>query len=961
MKKLTSLFILISFFSKAVNPPAIIFKENKGQWPEKVLFGTEFLDSKFYVNKNSFNYCVYKYNNLITSDIKIPKKESIIKGHNYEVIFMDGDLTSFTTKNTLPEYYNYFLGNDRSKWASKVKASTSLEFKEVYEGIDLHVYSTDVNLKYDFIISPNANPEQIKLNYKHVDGIDIRNHELVIKTSVGEITEKEPFTYQIINGLKQTVKCKYVLLEDNTIGFAFPNGYNKNYELVIDPVVIACSYSGTSSHTYCYSSTYDSKGNIYTAGGTDNGYPTTSGAFQVSAPGSYNIVLSAYNGNGTTKLFSTYLGGTEYEHPSDIHVSNNEITVLGLTDSPDYPFTKNAFDTILNGLSDLIITKLDITGSNLIASTFMGGSLDENIEQWLINGFSSIGAEMVFDSQKNIYVVSNSTSPDFPVTSGVLSTNRSGLSDAVVFKMDSAFTMLAWSTYLGGTAKENGLNIRLDGTGGVYVSGTTNSMDFPTSSTAYNPVKNGPAFEDMFVSHLNNTGTALIASTYLGTVTGDNGYFMDVDIFNNVYVCGHMASTSSSLFIPTPGVYKTHDGVNTLYKLDASLSTLGFKTRFGPAIGSFQPKLFYTAFKVDSCSNIYIAGVAWRDYPTTPNEFVSFNGVSTDMYTVVFNPNCSSIRFASYFGGNALPPTGLSNVGDQSWGISHFDSRGILYQAIASSENLPTTPGAYSASYSNTTTTQRIYNDAFLKADVGTFVNANSSYGSGIIGCPAPFTANFIGTTNTGTTFWDFGDGNTSVQDTISHTYLNLGTYNVLLVVTDTNTCNKIDSVKSVLNVINPTAFDLGEDVYKCPDSPFLLKSNVAAITYSWSTGQTTSNISVNQPGTYSLTIFNGGCYSTDEITVLKGEEGVEESFPNVITPNDDGINDMIDFTKYKFGEVEFILFDRWGRERYKTTNPNEKWLPNDLNNGTYYYVVNYNSNCSGKHSTAKGYITLFK
>ncbi len=947
--------ILISTFVKA-GTPSIIFKENKGQWPEKVLFGAEFLNTKFYVNKNSFNYCVYNYEDLAKFNPRNRDEKQIIHGHNYEVNFIDADLSSFVTKNNLSEYYNYFLGNDRKKWASKVKASKTLEFKEVYQGIDLHIYSSAANLKYDFIIQPNANPNQIKLNYNYVDGIEIKNNELIIKTSVGEIIEKDPVAYQIINGKKKNVNCKYNLSDNNTISFIFPNGYDNNYELVIDPVVVACSYSGASVFSYGNTCTYDANGNIYTALSSDIGYPTTTGAFQInSGGGGGDIVVTAYNSNGTAKLFSTFLGGNDWDGAIDIHVSKNEITIMGVTNSGNYPFTKNAFDTILSGTSDIIVSKINLTGSTLIASTFVGGSSQEIVGQFAPMGYPSIGAEMIVDKQKSVYVVSNTISNDFPITSGVLSPSLSGTSDAVVFKIDSTLGTMVWSTYLGGDGKEDGLNIRPDGVGGVFLAGTTTSTNFPVSSGAYSTVKNSANFEDMFVSHLNNTGTSLITSTYLGTATSDIGYLMDVDPFYNVYICGHIAS--SSFLVPTAGTYSTVNSSNAIYKLDSSLSTLGFKTKFGPQ----NSRLYYTAFRVDSCSNIYVTGMAYSGYATTPDRFQGFGGGPTDMYMAVFNSNCSSLRFASYYGGNAPPPTGFSSVGEQAWGISHFDSRGTLYMAIAASENLPTTPGAYCSSYSNTTTAVRIYNDAFLKADMGTFVNANSSYGSNIIGCPPPFTANFVSTTNLGTTYWNFGDGNTSTSDTISHTYTNLGTYNVLLVVTDTATCNKTDSIKSVLSVINPTVFDLGDDIYKCSNSPSILKANVSAVSYSWSTGQTFPNISVNTPGTYTLTIFNGGCYTSDEVTVLVGEDDLSERFPNVITPNSDGVNDYVDFTKYKFGEVEFTLFDRWGKQRYTTSNPTEKWLPEDLNNGTYYYVVNYQSNCTGKHSTAKGFISIFK
>ena len=204
------------------------------------------------------------------------------------------------------------------------------------------------------------------------------------------------------------------------------------------------------------------------------------------------------------------------------------------------------------------------------------------------------------------------------------------------------------------------------------------------------------------------------------------------------------------------------------------------------------------------------------------------------------------------------------------------------------------------------------------------------------------------------------GDGTTTTQDTISHLYTNLGTYNVLLVVTDTSTCNKVDSVKSLLYVVDPISFGPDKDAFICFYSNVLLSSGVSAFTYSWSTGEITPDIYVNTPGAYTVTVYNGGCYSSNVINVMYGEDNLAEKFPNVITPNGDNINDVIDFKKYNLGEMEFLLFDRWGTLQYKSSETNEPFKPTGLQDGTYYYILNFLSNCTGKHSTAKGFISVF-
>ncbi len=973
MKKIVYIFILISFLIKAGNPPSIIFKENKGQWPEKVLFGTEILNTKFYVNKNSFNYCVYNPEEYIRifGGHRSEEKAPAVHAHNYEVEFVGGDLTNFSNHEEQAEYYNYFLGKDRSKWASNVRAFGTILFNEVYKGIDLKLYSSSINLKYDFIIKPNADVNSIHLNFKNTDGLDIINGELIIKTSVGNVTEKTPFAYQIINGVKKQINCQYTLLDRSTVGFSFPQGYDKNYELIIDPVVVVCSYSGASSYAYGDTCSYDANGNIYVGAEAEVGYPSTSGAFQMNGHldttwWPVDIALSVYNSTGSSKNFATYIGGDYLDYPLDIVVKNNEITIMGGTGSYNFPFTPTAFDTTFNSNItlydyDITLSKLNMSGTSLIASTYVGGTKNELINNYTSNNWGWLQGEIECDNNGNVFVVGATNSNDFPVTSPVISNTLQGVTDAYLFKINSTFTNLIWSTYLGGSKDECGVSLKLDGTGGVYCHGVTTSTNYPTTGGAYNIVKNGPIpTQDLFVSHIDSLGQTILASTYLGTTSQDNPGLIQLDRNNNVYVAG--SHSTPSLLIPSPGTYSNSGGYNSIYKLNASLTSLTFKTKFGfsppPIFPQPSPYLGLSALKVDSCEKIYIAGFAGNYFPTTPNALQPYGGGRTDLYIAQFNPNCSSLAFASFFGGAITTTVTGSSWGEWS-GLADFDNRGYLYIATGSSGGLPTTPNAYAMTWVNTSTFAAC-NDAFVKIDFQTYINATSSYGANITGCP-PFTPTFVSTTNTGTTYWNLGNGITSTSNNVTTTYTNLGTYNVLLVVTDTTTCNRYDSIKSILNVINPTVFDLGDDIPTCLASKTLIQSNVSAVTYNWSTGETTQNIYVNQLGTYTLTINNGGCNSSDEVNVVLGEKKLSERFPNVITPNGDGINDFIDFSKYNFDEVEFILFDRWGRERTRITNPLEIWKADNLNDGTYFYVANYRSSCVGKFARDKGVISVFK
>ncbi|MFN7013733.1 MAG: hypothetical protein ACK4ON_05635, partial [Bacteroidia bacterium] len=186
---------------------------------------------------------------------------------------------------TLTSYSNYFLGNDQSKWASFVKSYKTINYQNFYDGIDLKIYSTTKELKYDFIVAPSKNPEQITWKYNGADKVFLKNGNLVIKTSVNEIIENKPYAYQIVDGIEKEVNCKYVL-KNNVVTFIFPNGYDKNLPLIIDPVLNFSTYSGSFANNFGFTATFDSKGFLY-AGGIAFGvnYPTTIGAYQINFAG----------------------------------------------------------------------------------------------------------------------------------------------------------------------------------------------------------------------------------------------------------------------------------------------------------------------------------------------------------------------------------------------------------------------------------------------------------------------------------------------------------------------------------------------------------------------------------------------------------------------------------------------------------------------------------------------------
>ena len=181
-----------------------------------------------------------------------------MRSHAYKVNFIGANVDALVNgESRCKEYNNYFIGNDQSKWASNVPVYEKIRYQQVYNGIDLLVHSNSGRFKYDFIVNSGVDPSVIALQYEGLNKMYIENNHLVMETSVGEIRELAPYSYQKIDNQLIEVPCEFKL-KDNRVTFLFPNGWNQNFDLVIDPVLVAATLSGTTStENWGHTATYD--------------------------------------------------------------------------------------------------------------------------------------------------------------------------------------------------------------------------------------------------------------------------------------------------------------------------------------------------------------------------------------------------------------------------------------------------------------------------------------------------------------------------------------------------------------------------------------------------------------------------------------------------------------------------------------------------------------------------------
>jgi hypothetical protein len=596
----------------------------------------------------------------------------------------------------LPGKTNYLIGNDPKKWHTHVSNYKKVRYEEVYPGIDLVYYGNQRKLEYDFIVKPGVDPNAIRMQFAGVDSMSVEAGDLVMHTESGDVTQKAPIIYQEINGKRKKIMGNYMFLADNQVGF-YLSDYDKTQPLVIDPVLEYSTYLGGNDHDRPHGITVDTAGNAYITGITfSEDFSTTAGSLQPSDPNPVikfsNAFVTKLNPSGTALVFSTYLGGvTNTSQGWDVAVDDsNNVYVLGVTTAvggtDSFPITAGAFQTVHSQSSDFFITKLNPTGSEIVYSTFLGGDGSDGIEQ----------AKIEVDLSGNAYIAGKSDSFDFPTTAGAFQTSLSEPDfiardprfrnrDTIVAKLNPSGSDLIFSTYLGGNDFDEFRGLAVDISGNVFVSGITQSTNFPTTNGAFQTSHAGGAingFLDYFVTKINSTGTELLYSTYLGgsNVDGRKGGIA-IDRSGNAYIVGQ---TNSQDFPTTPGAFQTQVGGNAGFvtKLDPTGSNLVYSTFLGGGNGSDKADLI----EVDQLDNAIVAGgTNSSDFPIVdPFQTAILRGI----FVSKLNPTGSGLIFSSILGGEVATIQGLGMA---------LDSSGNVYvsgQAFAGKQ-FPITPGAF--------------------------------------------------------------------------------------------------------------------------------------------------------------------------------------------------------------------------------------------------------------------------
>jgi hypothetical protein len=613
---------------------------------------------------------------------------------------------------------HYFVGKDPSAWQTHVPNYRKVRYAGVYPGIDLVYYGNHNQLEYDFIVSPGADPRRIGMQFRGADQAVVdRRGDLVLRAGEDEVRQRKPVIYQEVDGHRKQILGGYLVkngasrpLPDwtRTTGHpghqpesparvAFQVGpYDRSKPLIIDPVLAYSSFLGGNGDDSARDVAVDAAGCVYVTGKTaSTAFPLTAGAIQASNHGGQlnkvDLFVTKINPNGSGLVYSTFLGGTGDDEGRGVAVdAAGNAYLTGVTESSDFPVTKTAFkEANENAFYDAFVTKISMDGSELLYSTYMGGSSGDE------------GNDIAVDSDGYAYVAGITWSYGFPTKGGFRDLDTTnGPDDAFLAKFDTGAAgdaSLLYSTCLGTHDQDYATALAVDDTGSVYLGGITRGWDFPVKNGV--PLRNG-SDPFSFVSRINTRVTgvdSLVYSTYLQG-TGINA--VATDGRGNVFVTGYADAGS---FQPTPGAFDVHyhppDNKSTFSWEDAFVTKIN--TTFSGA-ASFIYSTYLggkdlddgRGIAVDAVGNAYVTGqTSSPDFPTR-NPLQNTRAGGLDGFLCVLNPSGSALIYSTYLGG--------SND-DAAFGIAVDGARNAYVVGETRSGSFRTTPGAFQPTFVGST------------------------------------------------------------------------------------------------------------------------------------------------------------------------------------------------------------------------------------------------------------------
>lgn len=791
---------------------------------------------------------------------------------------------------------NYLLGHRRAT----VQPRSEGRIADLYTQIDARLLYVQEQLRFDLEVRPGGDPSKLHLSYEGAD-IQLKEGLLRISTPYGAIYQTVPKAYQIRGRDTIRVEVRY-RQEGQTISFVLGK-YDRRLPLVIDPTLIFSTYSGSTADNWGSTATYADDGSMFSGGAVfSSGFPVTMGVVDTAFNTIVDMGILKYSPDGRQLRWATYMGGSGCEDPISLVADRqNRLYILGITGSSDLPMTPNGADISFNGGpridpmgyafynyyfrngSDLSLTCLSPDGRRLVGATFLGGSGIDGLLKYpdssaLHRNYGDcFRGEVNLDAQGRVLVASHSLSPNF--TNAVQQNGRLGADgQIVVLRLSPNLDTLLNRVAFGGSGLDAAYALAQDSAGNTFVCGGTLSTNFPATTGAFHTSYSGNG--DGFLARIRADWSGVEAATYIGTSAYDQAYLVQVDNRGRPCVVGQ----TSGNYPKTPGAWTdSQQGGQFIHAFTGDLS----RTAFVTAYGGPTPNLVITAFLIDVCNQLYIAG--WggvtnqansnymggstRGLPATPGA-VQDSTDGSDFHVLVLDPEARALSYATFFGAY-----NLQHGEHVDGGTSRFDKRSVVYQSVCGCGGsiLPTTPDVWSP-----TNNSNNCNNAAFKFDFSPLVASFRIQRTQ--GC-APFTVDLHNKSQYATSFsWRFDTvGTSSSADTaLQFTFNRPGRYVIRLRAYNTTNCFRKDSAEVVVNVTGfpPGPFVRDTTLAICTlGAPLPLQTPLPAGSYQvrWTPGRYLSDSTAANPTAtpqssqqYSVTIRDtAGCQTSRQVKLV--------------------------------------------------------------------------------------------
>ncbi len=603
---------LVTYFYKEGNVTMFLLKTGMAYQMEQCHFpeGFHHLDKKASHEEQQLFYQLSK--NIRTETYRMDIE--LLGSNPNAVIIAEGKSSDYK------HYYNYNTLN--------VRSYQKITYKNIYPNIDWVIYQIPVSnnksqIKYDFIVHPGGNPDDIKLKTKWVEELSLMNNgSIVYKNRLGQITENKPISFQ-----NQIPIETSFIVNNNTISFSVPI-YDSKQDLIIDPSLVWATYYGGSSSDYGAGCTVDTSKNLYLAGYSNSTTAIASGGYQNSfGGGNYDAFLVKFNPSGT-RLWATYYGGSDDDQGKYCALdANGNIYLTGQTRSSSN-IASSGHQNSLGGNEDGFLVKFNASGTRIWA-TYYGNTGDD------------YGNSIAIDVSGNIYLAGYTSSTSSIASGGHQNTiGGGGNLDAFLAKFNTSGTRI-WATYYGGSGTEWGNFCSTDASGNVYLAGGTNSNTNISSGGFQNTIGGGI---DAFLVKFNSAGTR-IWGTYYGDNSGDYGISCATDPSGNIYIAGWTSSTTN---IANGGFQNTYGGGGDDGYL-AKFSSTGSRL-WGTYYGGTDNDYGWSC-STDASGNVSLVGWTSSTTGIASNGYQNTIGGGSDAFLVKFRPTGTRV-WGSYYGGS---------------------------------------------------------------------------------------------------------------------------------------------------------------------------------------------------------------------------------------------------------------------------------------------------------------------